>query len=329
MKILKILGFILAVIVLLIIIGISYVKVSLPNVGDAPQMEVQTTPELLERGAYLANSVTVCMDCHSQRDWSKFSGPLVSGTFGQGGEVFDHNFGFPGSFTAKNITPSGIGQWTDGELYRLITTGVTKSGDPIFPIMPYGSYGKMAHEDVVSIIAYIRSLQPLENEVAASEADFPMSVILHTIPQPANPQPKPNPEDQLAVGEYLVTIAACGDCHTPQTAKGERIMDLYMAGGFEFKMPGFGVVRSANITPDPANGIGSWNEDFFVKRFKAYTDSTYTPHDVASGEMQTVMPWTMYGSMTEEDLKAIFAYLSSLDPNPNKVEKFTPESVAM
>lgn len=326
MKILKILGILVAAVILLAIIGIGYVKAALPNVGEAPELTVDVTPELLARGEYLANNVTVCMDCHSQRDWSKFSGPLVPGTFGQGGEVFNHDFGFPGIFTAKNITPAGVSEWSDGELYRLITTGVTKTGDPIFPVMPYGSYGQIAHEDVIAIIAYVRSLEPRENTVAQSEADFPMNIILNTIPKPANQQPMPDKSDQIAYGKYLVTAAACSDCHTPQTDKGERLMDLYMAGGFEFKMPGFGVVRSANITPDAANGIGSWDEDFFVTRFKTYTDSTYTPHAVGQGEFQTVMPWTMYGGMAEEDLRAIYKYLNSLDANPNNVEKFTPEA---
>ena len=325
MKILKILGILVAVVILLIIVGISYIKVGLPNVGEAPEMSIKETPEVLARGEYLANHVAVCVDCHSKRDWTTFSAPLVPGTFGQGGEVFNHDFGFPGVFTSKNITPTGVKDWTDGELYRLITTGVTKSGEPISPVMPYGSYGKIAKEDIEAIIVYLRSLQPIDNEVAASEADFPMSLILNTIPQPANPQPIPDKSDQVAYGKYIMTAAACSDCHTPQDDKGQRLMDKYMAGGFEFKLPGYGVVRSANITPDAANGIGSWNEDFFVQRFKAYADSSYVPHKVAEGEFQTVMPWMMYAGMEEDDLKAIYAYLTSLDPNPNKVEKFTSE----
>jgi hypothetical protein len=62
------------------------------------------------------------MDCHSTRDWSKFSGPLVEGTLGQGGERFDQTVGMPGVVYSKNITPARIGDYTDGELFRLITT---------------------------------------------------------------------------------------------------------------------------------------------------------------------------------------------------------------
>ncbi|VXD21385.1 cytochrome c [Marinoscillum sp. 108] len=325
MKILKILGIIIAGVILLALCGIAFIKTTLPDVGPAPEVSIAVTPELVARGAYLANSVTVCMDCHSTREWSKFSGPLKPNTLGQGGEIFNQDFGFPGSFTSKNITPAGVGDWTDGELYRLITTGVTKDGNPIFPVMPYKRYGQMADEDIYSIIAYIRSLAPIQNEVTPSEADFPMSIILHTIPQPGNPQPKPDKSDVLAYGAYMANAAACGDCHTPQD-KGAPIMALNYAGSFEFNMPGFGIVRSANITPDEKTGIGSWSEDFFVNRFKAYADSSYVPHTVGENDMQTVMPWLMYATMEEEDLRAIYTYLRSLPAIENKVVKFTPAS---
>ena len=90
---------------------LSYVKLALPNVGDSPDIKVDITPERVERGKYLANSVCVCMDCHSTRDWTKFGGPPKTGTEGMGGEIFNQDFGFPGSFISKNITPSGIGNF--------------------------------------------------------------------------------------------------------------------------------------------------------------------------------------------------------------------------
>jgi hypothetical protein len=80
------------------------------------------------RGQYLANYVTICVDCHSERDWSRFSGPIVAGSFGKGGELFDQQFGFPGSFRARNITPSGISRYSDGELFRVITTRCDERG---------------------------------------------------------------------------------------------------------------------------------------------------------------------------------------------------------
>src|SRR4051812_17959316 len=105
---------------LTIVLGISglllFVSFGLPNVGEPEYLKIDRTKERLERGEYLANSVSVCMDCHSKRDWNKFSGPLTLGTLGQGGEIFNQKFGFPGEYYSKNITPSGIGNWTDGEI---------------------------------------------------------------------------------------------------------------------------------------------------------------------------------------------------------------------
>ncbi len=133
--------------VILAVVGIgallAYVKFALPDVDKAQDLKVELTPERIARGSYLANHVTVCMDCHSTRDFSKFSGPVVEGTLGKGGDRFDETMGFPGVYYSKNITPAGISRYTDGELYRGITTGVTKEGRAMFPVMPYPYYSKM------------------------------------------------------------------------------------------------------------------------------------------------------------------------------------------
>ncbi|HET6543516.1 MAG TPA: cytochrome C, partial [Chryseolinea sp.] len=189
----KVIGFVLLGIAVLIGIFISYLKLALPNVGDPEELTVELTPERIDRGKYLAHSVTICMDCHAIRDWSKFSGPPTEGTLGKGGDRFDQTLGLPGVYFAKNITPFGIKRYTDGELLRVITTGVTKEGRAMFPLMPYLNYGKMDREDIYDIIAYIRSLGPVESTIPESVSDFPMSLIINTIPQKANHQKKPDP----------------------------------------------------------------------------------------------------------------------------------------
>jgi mono/diheme cytochrome c family protein len=321
-KILKILAAIAALIVVVIIGFVIYLKFVLPNVGDAPEIKISATPEMIERGEYLANHVMVCIDCHSPRDWNKFSGPLKKGFEGAGGDVFDKNMGFPGVFTAKNITPANLDNWTDGEIFRAITTGVDKNGKAFFPVMPYKNYGKLDREDIEAIIAYLRTLPPVNNEIPASKADFPFNLILNTIPSDANLEKRPLQSDVIKYGEYLTTAAACADCHTNQV-KGKRVGGEF-AGGFEFNLGNGTVVRSPNITPH-STGIGSWTKEVFIKRFKMYTDSSYVLPDVnlSKGEFQTVMPWTMYAGMKDEDLGAIYEYLKSLSPVENKVEKFT------
>ena len=301
---------------------LSYVKLALPNVGDAPDIKVDISPERVERGKYLANSVCVCMDCHSTRDWTKFGGPPKKGTEGMGGEIFNQDFGFPGSFVSKNITPSGIGNWTDGEIFRTITTGVNKDGKALFSIMPYMHYGQMDQEDIYSIIAYIRSLKPIVRENQVSVPDFPMNFIINTIPTKQEMMKRPDKSDKPAYGKYMWNASGCTECHTKHD-KGKALEGMEMAGGFEFILGPMGIVRSSNLTPDMETGIGTWTEQNFLDRFHIYSDSAYVPPVVQKGAMQTVMPWTMYSHMTDEDLSAIFAYLKTLKPVKNVVEKYS------
>ena len=322
-KALKIIGFVVALIVVLIGGLITYVKTALPNVGDAPDLKVEITPERLERGKYLATSVCVCVNCHSERDWTKFSGPIEGDKLGMGGEVFDRGLGLPGVYHAKNITPAGISRYTDGELYRVITTGVTKEGTALFPIMPYPYYGKMDPEDINCIIAYVRSLKPIDHNVPASVSDFPMSVIINTIPKKPAAQKRPDPSSVKEYGAYLVNASGCIECHT-QVKHGQIIPSLAFSGGREFPFPDGSKLRSSNITPATKTGIGNWDMETFVNRFKAFADSNYRSPAIAKGSFNTVMPWTDYAKMTREDLAAIYTYLHSLPAIENSVVKFSP-----
>lgn len=322
MKVKTILTTVFAILFLGIAAFAIYFNTALPKAIDIPNLKVQGTPEQIARGKYLAHSVAVCMDCHSTRDWSKFSGPLVPGTLGMGGEAFTAELGFPGNFYAPNLTSYHLGEWKDGEIYRAITNGVSADGRSLFPVMPYHSYGQMAEEDVFSIIAYLRTLPEQKNDVPASKADFPFNFIIKTMPSPPqHAKSIPSKSDPVAYGAYLFRTASCIDCHTP-FEKGAYDMTLANAGGREFPMPG-GILRSPNITPHET-GLGNWTEEQFVQKFRAYADSSYSPPVLAQGDFQTIMPWTMYGTMTEEDLKAIYAYLRQLQPIEHAVERFSP-----
>ncbi len=322
-KVIKILVYTLALIVVAIIVLVTYVKLALPNVGKPEQISIERTPERIARGKYLANSVTVCIDCHSTRDWNQFSGPIIEGTEGKGGEVFDQKFGFPGSFHARNITPASLSNWTDGEMLRAIASGVDKNGKALFPVMPHPNYGKLDREDLYSIIAYIRSLKPIEHQVPASVPDFPMNFILNTIPQKATYSKRPDTSNVLAYGQYIFTAAACNECHTKKE-KGAPVSGMELAGGFEFSIGSGGIVRSANITPDNETGIGKLTESEFLRKFKHYNDSSYLNPIIKKNTINTVMPWMMYRNMKEQDLKALFAYIKTFKPIKNVVVKYTP-----
>lgn len=322
-KTVKYITYFVVFLVLAVVAILSYVSAAMPNVGSAVELRIDYTQERIERGHYLANAVMLCMDCHAERDYSKFSGPPKDGTLGAGGDRFDSSMGFPGVFYTKNITPYGISRYTDGELYRVITTGVNKDGVAMFPIMPYLYYGKMDPEDIYSVIAYIRSLEPVKNEIPESKPDFPFNVIVKTIPQKAQPQKLPDKSDWIAYGAYMTNASGCIECHTPVSGGGQIIKELAFGGGRDFKFPDGSVLRTLNITPDKT-GIGTWTEEKFVQMFKQYADSAYVAPSIAPGEYNTIMPWMMYAHMEEEDLKAIFAYLQTVKPIENIVERFTP-----
>jgi cytochrome c553 len=315
----KVLLYAVALIILIVVGLISYVTLALPNVGDPENITVTITPQRIARGEYLANHVTVCTDCHSKRDWSKFAAPLIEGTRGGGGEIFDAAVGFPGSVHVPNITPYNLKKWTDGEIFRTITTGERKDGTAIFPLMPWPYYSKLSREDVYAIIAYVRSLKPIDANYPKSTLSFPLNILVHTMPQKATLGEIPSPGDTVKYGAYLTNAAACKECHS-QDNKGELIPGLEFAGGHAYQVNG-NTVRSANITPDKATGIGNWTEAAFLERFKAFSDPSKALH-VSAAEFTTIMPWYAYGGMKESDLKAIFAYLKTLKPVSNKVNYF-------
>lgn len=313
----------LLIIVVVFVSMLGYIKFALPNITAAPVLKVESTPERIARGEYLANHVSVCIDCHSTRDWSKFSGPPTPGTLGKGGDIFDQKFGFPGVYYAKNITPQGISRYTDGELFRTITTGVSKEGRAMFPVMPFHYYGQMDEEDIKSIIAYIRTLAPIKSQVPESKSDFPMNLIINTIPHEASFTKLPPKTDVINYGKYLTNAASCVECHT-KIEKGSLVAGTEFGGGREFPFPDGSIVRAANISSDAETGIGGWDDETFVSLFKAHSDSATLNTKLNPGDFNSIMPWTMFGKMHDEDLKAIFAYLKTVKPISNNVVKFTP-----
>ncbi len=316
---------IFAVLIVAVFAIAAYVKIALPNVGAPPDIKIPITQERVERGKYLANHVSICMDCHSERDWNFYAGPISEGTFGGGGEKFGKEIGFPGSIYSKNITPHALHNWTDGEIFRAITSGASKDGKALFPLMGYPAYGKMDREDVYSIIAYMRTLPANKNEVPARELDFPLNFLVNTMPSKATLSVRPDTNNAVAYGQYLVTIARCVECHSKED-KGSVIAGTEFGGGREFPFPNGTSCYTSNITPDKETGIGSWSKDAFIQRFKQSVDSANNRRPVGKNDFNTVMPWLMYGGMTSKDLSSIFDYLQTVKPIKNKVQLFVRKS---
>jgi len=316
----KIVGGLMVLLVAAAACGYGYMMLAYPKVPPPSAVKVDASPERLARGEYLANHVNGCTTCHSQRDWTKFSGPAKPDTIGAGGQEF--SLGPAGVVYSKNITPAAIGSWTDGELLRAMTQGVAKDGSPLFPVMPFPHFGSMSEDDMHAVVAYIRTLKAIESPAPPKpKLSFPLNLIARTIPGPNTYGARPSPDDKVAYGKYMTNAALCSECHTPIDDQGTPIPGMDFAGGSEIVETGYRV-RSANITPDANTGIGSWTEQQFIDKFKAFetaTNATLADHERAQN---TPMPMTMYAGMTREDLAAIFAYLRTLKPVTNRVEKF-------
>ncbi len=307
-----------------IVMVVVYFGFLLPKVDQAPSIKVSSEQQVLDRGAYLANNVMACFSCHGKRDWNQFAGPEITEHRGGVGMLFDHEKGYPGVFYSSNITPFALKEWTDGEILRAISSGVNKEGKTLFPIMPYQSYNHLSEDDLHAVVAYLRTLKEHSSESSTSKADFPLNHIIKTIPRQPSFVEKPAPKDVVAYGGYLVEAANCKQCHTPQSG-GEFSKDMAFAGGFKFKLTRGGTVFSANITPDKKTGIGQWTESYFLERFKQFASNSGSVATVQPGAYNTEMPWTFYAGMTEEDLKAIYAFLMAQKPIENSVLKFSKD----
>ncbi|MCB1022691.1 MAG: c-type cytochrome [Acidobacteria bacterium] len=290
--------------------GCLYLFALRPNTRAATGLHIEATPERLARGEYLVNNVVVCFACHTEKDTSKRAHPKI-GPEGAGGECFTEEMGFPGHVCAPNITPdaeTGIGAWSDDEVLRAIREGVDNHGEVLFPMMPYTTYRSLPDEDAYAIVAYIRSIPAQRNAMAPNTVNFPVSMFIRMAPQPVTEPVGPVAQDDLVqYGEHMVTISGCKLCHLDD-----------LAGGEEFPMPQ-GVVRSANLTPG-AKGIVPDNADDFIRIFHAYQGGEL-PQGVTDKD-HTVMPWSVYSGMADDDLRAIHAYLRSLPPVEKQIQTY-------
>jgi mono/diheme cytochrome c family protein len=275
----------------------------------------ERTPQRLERGRYIATGLSGCIYCHTPHDWTAPGAPMLAGMSG-GGDVLPYA-DLPGRIVAPNLTPdpeTGVGHWTDDQLARAIREGVGHDGRALFPIMPYKHYHNMSEEDLASVVVYLRSLSPVHNPLPATEIIFPVKYLIRTAPDPVTaPVADVGSSDQLRYGTHLADMAGCVDCHTPQV-RGQNVPGMDFAGGFSFTGP-WGTVASANITPDPS-GIPYYDEALF--------SSVLRTGQVKARKLSPVMPVMVYKNLTDDDLKAIFAFLRTTKPVKHRVDNSEP-----
>src|SRR5580658_8088641 len=113
---------------------------------------------------------------------------------------------------------------------------------------------------------------------------------------------------QLKRGKYLVAISGCSDCHTPGGLLGQPDMARYLGGSdVGFAIPGVGIYLGSNLTPDNDTGLGAWSSDQIISALR-------TGKRPDGRMLSEVMPFPSFAHLTDEDAKAIVAFLKSLPP---------------
>ncbi len=260
-------------------------------------------------GRYLTQGPAHCVDCHAPIE-------LVLENKGQKELIMSGGFGLeipPGKFYAPNLTPdlnTGIGRYSDGEIYRMLRYNIRPDGRACINFMPFIN---MTDEDIYSLIAYLRTQEKIKNKMPERELTF-LGKLLFAVGSikpgvPDQPVLKSIKKDSSAeYGKYLAYgVANCMGCHTERDMKtGEFIGEAY-AGGMTFGPDTFTedwVFVSPNLTPDKRTGVmAHWDEETFIARMKAGKVFKSSP-----------MPWSAFRSMKENDLKAVYRFLKTLKP---------------
>ncbi|MCI0711901.1 MAG: hypothetical protein L0154_17220 [Chloroflexi bacterium] len=322
----KLVVLLMALVILAALLLMSLVAVTAQEGGGDEDEEAA----LLERGEYLVH-IAACWECHTPH-LEEYNKPDLTDLsleqiqtfalstldtldfeehFMAGGRPFPSPMGvvFSANLTADEAT--GVGSWTDEQLEIAIRQGVNPTGRRLFPVMPYLNFYNLAERDVDAIIAYLRTIEPVENEVDRSG---PSGEGIAPVLEPRDDLPElpPDGSDPVELGEYLVrNVMSCNDCHTPLDSEtGAPIPELALSGGFPFEGP-WGIVYAGNITPDEETGLGSWTEEDYVRVFREGVNR--------EGRRLIFMPWEAYGSITDDDLAALIAYLQSIEPIENEI----------
>ena len=265
----------------------------------------------IARGKYIFGATGGC-GCHTEPKKELHAG----------GRRFDGPFG---TVYGTNITQdrqTGIGSWTDEQIITGIRLGRRPNGERLLPVHPFMSFNGMAEGDLKALVAYLRSLPPVNKANRPTQITVPLfeSVFLPAwlAAFAARETPPPSaPTTGLARGEYLVkAVGHCGECHTPRGVTQAVDNSRFLAGNPN----GPESSKVANITPDKATGIGDWT----AEQIADYLGSGNRPDgDVAGGLMGEVIQGTSagYKDMTETDRLAIARYLKSIPAVRNRIGK--------
>lgn len=316
-KILRYVGIGIGVIVGIVALGAAYIGISgIPKYeAEKIAVTIQSTPERVARGKVLAEAL--CNNCHLNPATGRLTGKFLFDAPPEFGKIY-----------SKNITQhpvKGIKSWTDGELVYLFRTGLKPDGQYLPPYMP-----KLPHvsdEDIASIISFLRSN---EQVVQADPTDniptepsfltkFLCRVAFKPLPYPKQAIPHPDTNNTLAHGKYLFQALDCYACHSADF-KTVNIMEPE-------KSPGFGgggnmlldmtgrQIFSANISSDPATGIGKWSEADFIRAMK---------DGIRPDKKPLRYPMIKMPELSDKELSALYQYVKTIPAINNIVAAPTP-----
>jgi len=318
----KILLTALSILVLVAIVFFIYVQMSWDKTYDwpGPTLKASTDSSVIARGKYLVEGPAHCGSCHI----SDF-GDMIAGDKGEvvalkGGLTFP--MGPLGIMYTRNLTPdqaSGIGRYSDEQIFRMMRHGIRPDGMASMPVlMPFW---KMADDDLVAVVSYLRSLAPVENNVPKNDWTFmgkavrSLTPTFEPIKDPAAPAVAPAMAATVERGEYLANyVANCVGCHTQRDLMTYQATAPEFAGGMEFepwpelytylKTDPEVWLRTPNITPDPGGALAKYKTpEEFIARFRKGRLIDFSPMD-----------WGPFSRMSDEDITAIWMYLNSLKP---------------
>lgn len=285
-----------------------------------PALQVSTDSAIIARGKYLVHGPAHCSTCHV----STYKDMIESDAGGtvqlKGGVSFP--LGPIGILSPANLTPdptTGLGRYSDEQVFRMMRHAIKPNGTATLSVlMPFYN---MADDDLVAVVSYLRSMQPVKNEVQPPQYTFMGKVVRAIAPTfkpvlkteaPANaPEMAPTVER----GKYLAHyVANCVGCHTERDQMTFEAIDKEFAGGMEFE-PFVELYKVLNVdtdlwirSPNITLGAGSVLSNFptkeeWIARFRKGRIINFSPMD-----------WGPFSRMSDEDLEALWLYLRSLEP---------------